>query len=88
MAIIVRLLMDTSCDQISGQLSNTSPYCYAGPGDDDSYVDVRTDYIKNEVAVDYNAGFTGALAALNANPFTWNQCVAGQYIIPRGTNIG
>lgn len=59
-----------------------------GPGNDDSYVDVRTDYVKNEVAVDYNSGFTGALAALAANPFTWNQCVAGQYIIPRGTNIG
>ncbi len=60
----------------------------AGPGNDDSYVDVRTDYVKNEVAVDYNSGFTGALAALAANPFTWNECVAGQYIIPRGTNIG
>jgi hypothetical protein len=27
---------------------------------------VRNDYKKNEVAVDYNAGFTGALAALLA----------------------
>ncbi|KAG2499373.1 hypothetical protein HYH03_002948 [Edaphochlamys debaryana] len=35
-----------------------------GPGPDDSYVDDRRDYKKNEVAVDYNAGFTGALAAL------------------------
>jgi len=32
----------------------------AGPGSDDSYADVRSDYQKNEVAVDYNAGFTGA----------------------------
>ncbi|WP_309398679.1 glycoside hydrolase family 9 protein [Cerasicoccus maritimus] len=30
--------------------------------DDFSYVDDRTDYITNEVAMDYNAGFTGALA--------------------------
>lgn len=30
-----------------------------GPGADDSYTDTRTDYQKNEVAVDYNAAFTG-----------------------------
>ena len=30
-----------------------------GPGKDDSYSDVRSDYEKNEVAVDYNSGFTG-----------------------------
>lgn len=30
-----------------------------GPGADDSYQDARDDYIKNEVATDYNAGFTG-----------------------------
>eukprot|EP01133_Synstelium_polycarpum_P011513 gene11513-13432_t len=35
-----------------------------GPGEDDSYVDSRMDYVKNEVATDYNAGFVGALAAL------------------------
>ncbi len=37
-----------------------------GPGapNDDSYVDDRSNYITNEVALDYNAGFTGALAAL------------------------
>lgn len=34
-----------------------------GPGADDSYTDARNDFIKNEVATDYNAGFTGALAA-------------------------
>lgn len=33
-----------------------------GPGRDDSYVDNRRDYTKNEVALDFNAGFTGALA--------------------------
>jgi endoglucanase len=31
---------------------------------DDAYVDDRTNYITNEVALDYNAGFTGALARL------------------------
>jgi hypothetical protein len=35
-----------------------------GPGSDDSYADNRTDYTKNEVADDYNAGFVGALARL------------------------
>lgn len=29
----------------------------------DYYVDNRTDYVHNEVACDYNAGLTGALAA-------------------------
>ncbi|KFM24182.1 Endoglucanase A [Auxenochlorella protothecoides] len=32
------------------------------PNGDGTYVDLRSDYISNEVAVDYNAGFTGALA--------------------------
>ncbi|WP_411990818.1 glycoside hydrolase family 9 protein [Agarivorans sp. DSG3-1] len=35
-----------------------------GPGKDDSYADDRGDYYKNEVATDYNAGFTSALARL------------------------
>ncbi|XP_078488276.1 uncharacterized protein LOC100175432 [Ciona intestinalis] len=36
----------------------------AGPGRDDSYTDNRGDYIANEVAVDYNAGFQSAVAGL------------------------
>ncbi|NER23880.1 MAG: hypothetical protein F6J96_24880 [Symploca sp. SIO1C2] len=32
--------------------------------DDADYVDERTDYIRNEVALDYNAGLTGALARM------------------------
>ena len=35
-----------------------------GPGSDDSYEDDRGDYIKNEVACDYNAGFQSAVAGL------------------------
>lgn len=31
---------------------------------DDAYADVRSDFVANEVALDYNAGFTGALAGL------------------------
>lgn len=36
-----------------------------GPGSDDSYTDSITDYISNEVATDYNSGFTGVVAAAN-----------------------
>jgi len=32
--------------------------------DDFDYADDRHDYVANEVATDYNAGFTGALAGL------------------------
>ncbi|MEU4393069.1 glycoside hydrolase family 9 protein [Kribbella sp. NPDC023855] len=36
-----------------------------GPkSNDDAYTDSRSDYVMNEVALDYNAGFTGALARL------------------------
>jgi endoglucanase len=35
-----------------------------GPGTNDAYVDNRGDFTKNEVATDYNAGFTSALARL------------------------
>ncbi|KAF2068898.1 hypothetical protein CYY_009782 [Polysphondylium violaceum] len=43
-----------------------------GPGNDDSYVDLVTDYQKNEVALDYNAGFVGLVAgyAQGSNPST------------------
>jgi len=35
-----------------------------GPGTNDDWQDKRSDYVKNEVATDYNAGFQGALAGL------------------------
>ena len=38
--------------------------------DDFAYTDARSDYIANEVAIDYNAGLTGALAFLLAKPET------------------
>lgn len=45
-----------------------------GPTEDDGsgYRDDRQDYIANEVAVDYNSGITGALAALNQYTFPNN----------------
>ncbi|CAL1532027.1 unnamed protein product [Lymnaea stagnalis] len=51
-----------------------------GPDVNDNYEDKRSDYIKNEVALDYNAGFQAALAAINslvaknALPATANKC--------------
>jgi hypothetical protein len=45
----------------------------------DDYIDERSNYEKNEVAIDYNAGFTAALADLiqfgygNRDPFTDTQ---------------
>ncbi len=35
-----------------------------GPDHNDQYTDDREDYVSNEVATDYNAGFQSALAAL------------------------
>ncbi|MFQ6547496.1 glycoside hydrolase family 9 protein [Aestuariibius sp. 2305UL40-4] len=35
-----------------------------GPDQSGNYVDDRTDYVGNEVAIDYNAAFSGALAGL------------------------
>jgi len=37
-----------------------------GPGMNDDYVDNRGDFIKNEVACDYNAGFQSAVAGLRS----------------------
>ena len=37
-----------------------------GPDANGNYSDDRWDYIQNEVATDYNAGFSGALAGLAA----------------------
>jgi endoglucanase len=38
-----------------------------GPGNTDNYTDDRADYISNEVATDYNAAFTGAVARIIAD---------------------
>jgi len=73
--------------QVSKVIVSSRCVCDAGPGVDDSYVDVRSDYVKNEVAVDYNAGFTGVLAALTGSTNSWAACVAGDYVIARG-NLG
>ena len=45
-----------------------------GPGKDDSYKDDRGNYINNEVAMDYQAGFIGALAAMAESKVSNAQC--------------
>nr|KAI8728241.1 endoglucanase A-like [Biomphalaria glabrata] len=55
-----------------------------GPEENDQYVDVRSDYVLNEVACDYNSGFHGALAGIvhlqgrNQLPVTANKCPCNQ----------
>ena len=52
-----------------GDISKDNPHqlngaLVGGPSNDqDSYTDDRTNYITNEVTLDYNAGFQGAVAA-------------------------
>nr|AMH40360.1 glycoside hydrolase family 9 [Aretaon asperrimus] len=58
-----------TCDW--GTYSGTQPNAHilygamvGGPDSNDGYSDVRSDYVHNEVACDYNAAYQGALAAL------------------------
>lgn len=73
------------CGYNEANSPNPSPHILygalvGGPDQNDNYVDVRTDYVQNEVALDYNAGFQGSLAAiihLQASghlPTTHNKC--------------
>ncbi|KIZ05445.1 hypothetical protein MNEG_2515 [Monoraphidium neglectum] len=45
-----------------------------GPDGADAYEDVRSNFVQNEVAVDYNGGFTGILAAMVKPTFTSAEC--------------
>jgi len=56
----------TSCDGNSGSPNPNllKGALVGGPDQGDNYEDRRSDYVKNEVACDYNAGFQGALAGL------------------------
>lgn len=42
-----------------------------GPDQNDNYVDDRTDYVKNEVACDYNAGMQSAIAGTSLQTMTF-----------------
>jgi len=58
----------TWVNNLTGEPVNNRHIIYGalvgGPGNDDSYVDDRSNYTTNEIACDYNAAFTGALARL------------------------
>lgn len=57
----------STTNQISAPVSNRHVLYGAlvgGPGLNDNYTDDRSDYVKNEVAMDYNAAFTGVAARL------------------------
>ena len=48
-----------------------------GPDQNDNYQDNRADFIMNEVACDYNAGFQSAVAALRSNELKLCQKISG-----------
>jgi len=57
------------CDYWAFQSPAANPHILTGalvggPDKSDSYKDARDDYVHNEVAVDYNAGFQSAVAGL------------------------
>lgn len=63
----------SSCNRNSGSCSIDAPgenpnllygALVGGPDQNDQYSDDRSDYVHNEVAVDFNAGFQGALAGM------------------------
>jgi hypothetical protein len=61
--------MKIACGQSAFTASTSNPNVLfgalvGGPDQSDGYTDLRTDYQRNEVACDYNAAFTGAVAKL------------------------
>jgi hypothetical protein len=47
-----------------------------GPTKEDVFTDTRWNYEASEVALDWNAGFTGMMAGLATNGISWEQCKA------------
>ncbi|KAH3862175.1 hypothetical protein DPMN_025141, partial [Dreissena polymorpha] len=59
------------CSSFNQQQNGPNPHVLygalvGGPGQNDDYTDSRNDYVKNEVACDYNAGFQSAVAGIKA----------------------
>ena len=56
-----------------------------GPDKEDNYQDNRKDFAANEVALDWNAGFTGVMAGLASGEFpSWDDCVSAKMQDGRG----
>jgi hypothetical protein len=63
-------LPPAGCNQYQMNFDGPSPHVLTGalvggPDQTDAYVDKRGDFVHNEVAMDYNAGFQSAIAALS-----------------------
>ena len=70
-----------SCDFTQFNSPNSNPQVLkgalaGGPDSNDWYNDKRDDYVLNEVAIDYNAGFTGAMAYFTMSEDTFDACKA------------
>jgi hypothetical protein len=77
-------LPPTVCDCGHAETSACNPNTITGalvggPGKSDNFTDSRPNYQQNEVAIDYNAGFSGALAGLAESSWTWPQCMSSGY---------
>lgn len=59
-----------------------------GPNQNDEFTDTRWDYQAAEVALDWNAGFTGMLAGLAESGISWDQCKAAGMENGRGAVNG
>ena len=62
-------MMPASCSFEAMQQAGPNPHTLygalvGGPGQTDNYEDARDNYINNEVACDYNAGFQSAIAGI------------------------
>ena len=60
-----------------------------GPGAEDEFDDSRENYQQNEVALDWNAGFSSALAGLAAGDMpSWDECSKTGLSSGRGSTSG
>lgn len=56
-----------------------------GPNENDEFPNTRWDFTSAEVALDWNAGFTGMLAGLAESRISWEQCKAAGMEDGRGS---
>ena len=61
--LFLELVFQENCPYILVQVLNGA--LVGGPDHNDNYNDDRGNFVSNEVATDYNAGFQSALAGLN-----------------------
>ena len=74
--------LGTPCSWDAFNSPNPNPHTLygalvGGPNGQDGYNDNRNNFVQNEVATDYNGGYTGALAAMVKPSITFAQCKSG-----------